>query len=110
MPKKCCVKGCKAKGQSMHRFPNPHMDADLFFEWMTILGLANFKMKTPSQIYNNLRVCFAHFAPSCKGPGERTLHRHAIPTIGIPAHEPDLTAPFYVMIGGPTVEQTESLD
>lgn len=75
------MKGCTSKGQTMHRFPNPKKELDLFYQWVDILGIES---GTPLQIYENKRICFAHFDPSNKSPGHKILHRYAIPTIGIP--------------------------
>lgn len=82
VPYPCCVKGCGAKGVISHRFPNPRIHTVRLREWMKVVGFEN---ECPQLIYQNKRICAAHFTDDCLSPGTKRLNCRAFPTVNMPA-------------------------
>ncbi|GLV46227.1 hypothetical protein CBL_20679, partial [Carabus blaptoides fortunei] len=78
---KCCIAGCKAVDVHQHRFPNPATHLDRFNTWLVILGSQDLLAMDPAKVYNNRRICSAHFLPKYFSLGNPKLHRNAVPTL-----------------------------
>ncbi|CAG9833278.1 unnamed protein product [Diabrotica balteata] len=83
-PINCCVQRCWKSTTSKHRFPDPQKYADLFNQWVHLVGDKNLLDKDPQKVYTSNRVCSIHFKAEDFGPNNR-LKTGVLPSINLPA-------------------------
>ncbi|KAI4463167.1 thap domain-containing protein 9 [Holotrichia oblita] len=79
----CVVKHCYGTKTSMHRFPNPEKDMEMFKKWVELCGSSELLNIAPTTIYKNRRICRVHFEDTDFGPNNHLL-RTAYPKLQLP--------------------------
>ncbi|CAH2093899.1 unnamed protein product [Euphydryas editha] len=80
----CCVPRCSKTRKDktvLHSFPNPDKDMDRYIAWTRAVGLDT--SLDPHYVYQNRRVCHAHFELKFL-TWTRRLSHGAIPTLLLP--------------------------
>nr|CAH7763511.1 unnamed protein product [Callosobruchus chinensis]CAH7769410.1 unnamed protein product [Callosobruchus chinensis] len=80
---KCAVKNCQDRVSVRHRFPNPRKCMTIFKLWMNCIGNKILQHLDPIEVYNNYRVCHAHFSEGDEYTNNR-LRKDAVPSLNIP--------------------------
>lgn len=76
----CVVKHCYGTKTSMHGFPNPKKDMEMFKKWVELCGSSELLNIAPTTIYKNRRNCRVHFEDTDFGPNNHLL-RTAYPKL-----------------------------
>ncbi|VEN58886.1 unnamed protein product, partial [Callosobruchus maculatus] len=96
---KCAVKDCQDRISVRHRFPNPGKFITVFRQWINCIGNEAISHLEPVAVYNNYRVCHAHFTEDDTYTNNR-LKKTAVPSVNLP--EPQICqmvkANWYVII------------
>ncbi|KAK9739491.1 THAP domain [Popillia japonica] len=79
----CVVKHCYGTKTSMHRFPNPEKDMEMFKKWVELCGSSELINIAPTTIYKNRRIYRVHFEDTDFGPNNHLL-RTAYPKLQLP--------------------------